>query len=245
MQLVRLLQILVILLLPLVFVMGAVRLLVTDQYLAFEYGKTDFPMDPFGFNQAQRFTYASANFEYVRDYHSPEALIDQQLDGSPLYNVRELKHMQDVQNTYQAMWWLWQIALNMILLAGFALAWRSETRLALVAAIRWGGLLTAGLVAPLGLSAILVWQLWFIAFHQIFFASGTWTFNQWDTLIRLFPEKFWFDAALTISGLSLLGGGVLALLGWRWQTRCLVIAARPQLAASPKSSLSDSVSDKL
>jgi hypothetical protein len=44
-------------------------------------------------------------------------------------------------------------------------------------------------------------------------------FNYSDTLIRLFPEKFWFDAALTISGLSLLGGLLLALTGWRWQPK--------------------------
>lgn len=240
---VRILKTLVILLLPLVLVMGAVRLLVTDQYLAFEYGKADFPPDPFGFSQTQRITYASSNFEYVREDQPLEALADQQLDSTPLYNARELKHMQDVQAVYQAAGWVWQIALNVILLAGFALAWRSETRPALAAAIRWGGLLTAGLISLIGLSAVLAWQLWFIAFHQIFFAAGTWTFNQWDTLIRLFPEKFWFDAALTISSLSLLGGGLLALLGWRWQMRRPVIAASPQLSTSPKPSLSGSGSD--
>jgi hypothetical protein len=31
----------------------------------------------------------------------------------------------------------------------------------------------------------------------------------------LFPEKFWFDAALTISSLSLAGGLLLVLAGWR------------------------------
>ena len=240
---VRILQTLVILLLPLVLVMGAVQLLVTDQYLAFEYGKADFLLDPFGFSQAQRLTYASNNFEYVREDQPLVALADQQLDGSPLYNTRELKHMQDVQTVYQAAGWVWQIALNVILLAGFALAWRSETRPALAAAIRWGGLLTAGLVALLGLSAVLAWQLWFIAFHQVFFAAGTWTFNQWDTLIRLFPEKFWFDAALTISSLSLLGGELFALLGWRWQTRRPVIAVSPRLLASPQPSLTGSDRD--
>jgi hypothetical protein len=38
-------------------------------------------------------------------------------------------------------------------------------------------------------------------------------------LIRLFPEKFWFDAALTISGLSLAGGLLFALIGWRFNLK--------------------------
>ncbi len=37
------------------------------------------------------------------------------------------------------------------------------------------------------------------------------------TLIRLFPEKFWFDTALTISALSFTAGLLLTVAGWRWQ----------------------------
>jgi integral membrane protein (TIGR01906 family) len=214
-QVARLLKIVVGLLLPILLVVGAVRLLVTDQYLAFEYGKTDFSPDPFGFDQAQRLKYASANFEYVRESQPIDALANQQLNGSPLYNARELKHMQDVQNVYQAVWRLWQIALALILLVAVALARRAETRDGLAVAIQWGGIISATLVAAVGLLAVIAWRLWFVAFHKIFFAAGTWMFNYSDTLIRLFPEKFWFDAALTISGFSLIGGLLVALTGWR------------------------------
>jgi len=215
--LIRLLKLLIACLLPLALVGSAVRLLVTAPYLTFEYGKTDFPPDPYGFDQAQRLTYASANFEYVRQSQPIEALANQQLDGSPLYNERELSHMQDVQNVYQSVWRLWQIALVLILLAAIALARRAETRDGLAAAIQWGGLLAAALVAVVGLLAVVAWRLWFVAFHQIFFAAGTWTFNYSDTLIRLFPEKFWFDAAMTLSGLTLIGGLLAALIGWLWR----------------------------
>ncbi len=228
----RLLKLLISFLLPLVLVVASVRLLVTDEYLAFAYGKTDFPPDPFGFDQAQRLTYASANFEYVREGQPIEALASQRLDNAPLYNERELKHMQDVQNVYQSVWRLWQIALALIFVAGVVLAWRVETRGDLAVAIQWGGLLTTALVAVVGLLAVAAWQLWFVAFHQIFFAAGTWMFNYSDTLIRLFPEKFWFDAALTISGLSLIGGLMLALPGW------LLGSGRPAARVNSRSSTS-------
>jgi integral membrane protein (TIGR01906 family) len=141
--------------------------------------------------------------------------------------------MQDVQNVYQSVWLVWRIAAGIVLLAALALAWRTETRPALAAAIKWGGSLTAGLVAVVGLLAIIAWRFWFVAFHQIFFTPGTWMFNYSDTLIRLFPEKFWFDAALTISGLSLLGGLLLALIGWRWQPKRQAARATIQPSTSP------------
>ncbi len=214
-RLVRILQLLISLLLPLLFIFGTVRLLVTDGYLAYEYAKTGFPPDPFGFDRGQRLALASANFRYVRERQPLDALASQRLAGQPAYNARELKHMQDVQDVFQAGWLAWKVGLLAIVLCAVALGWTAATRPALAAAVKAGGLITTGLVGAAGLLAVLAWQLWFVAFHQIFFAAGTWTFEYTDTLIRLFPEKFWFDAALTVAGLSVAGGLAVALAGWR------------------------------
>ncbi len=203
----------IILSVPILLVLGSVRLLVTDQYLAFEYNKASFPEDSFGFSPHQRLAYAAANFQYVREWQPLEALAHQQLNDSPLYNNRELQHMQDVQSVYQIVWKVWQLALGLTVLVGWGLAWRAETRPVLSEAIKWGGLLTVGIILIIGLLAVVAWQAWFVAFHEVFFAPGSWTFNYADTLIRLFPEKFWFDATLTIASLSLTGGLLLALVG--------------------------------
>ena len=213
------LKTLIVLLLPILLILGPVRLLVTDAYLAYEYGKADFPPDPYGFDREQRHALALANFRYVREAEPLEALAGQSLNGTPVYNSRELKHMQDVQDVYQAVWLAWKIAAGLVLLAGLALAWKDETRPALAGGLRTGGLLAAGLIGAIGLLAVLAWRAWFVAFHQVFFAPGSWTFLYTDTLIRLFPEKFWFDAALTIAGLGLAGGLLVALVGWRLQVR--------------------------
>ncbi len=204
---------LLILFLPLILVLGSVRLLITDQYLDFEYGKASFPEDPYGFDRPQRLAYSSATFRYVREDQPVETIANQSLDDGPLYNSRELKHMQDVQDVYQAVWKVWQAVLGLSLLVGVALAWRAETRPALFKALKAGGLLAAGLVAVVGVLAVLAWQVWFVLFHQVFFAPGTWSFNTYDTLIRLFPEKFWFDAALTLSGLTVASGLLVAVAG--------------------------------
>jgi len=215
----RTLQALIALLLPVVLVIGSIRLVATDAYLAFEYGRADFPADGLGFDAGQRLAYASVNLRFVRDGLSIGALAGQRLGDTPLYNDRELSHMQDVQRVYQAAGFGWMIALNMVLLAAFALGWRRQTRPALAASLKRGGLLTAGLVAGVGLLAIAAWRVWFVAFHRVFFQPGTWVFSTSDTLIRLFPEKFWFDTALMLAGFSLAGGLLIALIGWRLQRR--------------------------
>ncbi len=169
----RFLQTLITLLLPILLVLGSVRLLITDEYLAFEYSKAGFPVDPFGFDRSQRLAYASVNFRYVRENQPIDALVRPRLGDQLPYNTRELEHMQDVQKVYQTAMWVWRFALGLSLLAGLALAWQAGTRPALLAALQAGGLLTAGLIAVIGLLAVASWQVWFVAFHQVFFAPGT------------------------------------------------------------------------
>ncbi|MBZ0100422.1 MAG: DUF1461 domain-containing protein, partial [Taibaiella sp.] len=66
------------------------------------------------------------------------------------------------------------------------------------------------------LAAIISWDFFFTCFHSTFFESGTWRFAFSDTLIRLFPEQFWFDAALTIGGLTTFGAVSIVGISWRW-----------------------------
>jgi integral membrane protein (TIGR01906 family) len=88
-------------------------------------------------------------------------------------------------------WWISLgivVAGSAILLAGRAsrrqgyLAWRN------------GGALTAVLLAALVVFILLSWRTFFIMFHDVFFPPGTWTFDWENSLIRIFPDKFWFDA---------------------------------------------------
>jgi integral membrane protein (TIGR01906 family) len=81
--------------------------------------------------------------------------------------------------------------------------------------------LTSGFLLALVLFVLLSWQTFFVTFHDIFFAPGTWTFDRSDSLIRLFPDNFWSDAGtiLTVGALiaGLLVAGVGYLLGRRTQ----------------------------
>jgi len=214
--LIKALKFIFILTLPLFLLLGSVRLLAGDQYLAFEYGKSDFPPDPYGFTPSQRLTIASANLRFVREDLAIEALSSQVLNGEPVYKARELSHMLDVQKVYQSVWHVWQVIALLTLLTGFLL-WRFSDHIILPSAIQVGGFLTSGLIFVLGLLAVVAWRSWFTIFHQIFFSPGSWMFEYSDTLIRLFPIKFWFDSALTLLSVSFIEGLLLALIGWRWR----------------------------
>jgi integral membrane protein (TIGR01906 family) len=69
---------------------------------------------------------------------------------------------------------------------------------------RWalarGGLLTLILIGVILLLVLAAFGIFFVAFHQVFFEEGTWTFLWSDTLIRLFPERFWRDTFLVVGG---------------------------------------------
>ncbi len=210
---IQILKVLTILLVPLITVPGVVRLLATDQYLAFEYGKSDFPKDIFGFDQNQRFSHASDNLRYIVETRPPAFLADQKHGNTQLYNPREVSHMQDVQNVFQGVWNLWEASLVLFIICVLALTLVEGRRKLIATGLKTGGLVTIGLFAFIGISAAVAWQTWFVLFHRFFFVAGSWLFNYSDTLIRLFPQQFWFDSAVTVSSLSLLGGFLVYVLG--------------------------------
>ena len=74
--------------------------------------------------------------------------------------------------------------------------------------------MTTGLLTALILLVLLAWNWFFIAFHGVFFDAGTWTFNWSDSLIRLFPDKFWFDAGVLLVGGALVAGVIVMGVGY-------------------------------
>jgi uncharacterized membrane protein len=58
---------------------------------------------------------------------------------------------------------------------------------------------------------LLSFGVFFVAFHNVFFEPGTWVFYYSDTLIRLFPERFWRDIFLYVGGFAIISG---LALGW-------------------------------
>lgn len=135
------------------------------------------------------------------------------LDGSaPLLIADERSHMRDVSALVRVLGTLAVVALAV--LVGCLLVLRRERR-------RLGGLLLIA-ASSIGLAALLVAILFavafdqaFLTFHRIFFPQGNFLFGPDSNLLRLFPEPFWFDAALAAGGSIVLTALAVAVIGWR------------------------------
>jgi integral membrane protein (TIGR01906 family) len=63
------------------------------------------------------------------------------------------------------------------------------------------------------LCILLIFNQFFIFFHQVFFPQGNWSFPQSSILIRLYPEKFWITCTavtLSVTFIELLIASIVA-----------------------------------
>jgi integral membrane protein (TIGR01906 family) len=222
-QLSNLMSWLVTLLLPIALVMAAVRLLITPTFLIFEYNTPGFPADPYGFTKADRLHWSKIAVEYLLNdadisfladlrfpegQQAPPESCQYMTDCTRLYNDRELKHMEDVKAVVKVALNVWYASLGLLLLLWF-IAGQAHWGQAYRQGLQRGGWLTVFLLLGIILFVLLSFNVLFVAFHNIFFQAGTWQFLFSDTLIRLFPERFWRDTFIAIGILS--GGAGLAI----------------------------------
>lgn len=198
--------------------MTSIRLLMTPLFLTIQYNTPGFPPDAFGFTKEDRLHWANLSLRYLLNDEDISYLGDLRFeDGSPVFNERELRHMLDVKILVQQMIHAWVVLGIFILLTG-VWAWRGKWLADFwltLARAGWGILIVIGLIlvgVVIGFSAL------FTGFHRIFFEGDTWLFNYSDTLIRLFPLRFWQDAFTLMGILSALGGIGLILMAKRRST---------------------------
>ena len=202
--------------LPVLLLLTSVRLLLTPAFVRVNYAIPGFPADPYGFTREERLQGADVALDYLLNDQPIGFLGDLRFaNGQPVYNDRELKHMEDVKVLVQQAMavWLGAVALGTVLtlglmqFAGERHAWRALHQAARLALIVMA-LLLAGIAAS--------FSFLFVGFHRLFFEGDTWLFLYSDTLIRLFPERFWLTAFVGIgAGTLLLAGLLLGLSSWR------------------------------
>jgi len=216
----RLIQGLLVLALPVLLLTVDVRTVTGHWFVHWEYGKADFPPDPFGLSTAERTRLAETCVDYLATNASISLLADLRLSGGePAFNARELRHMADVQAVYSHMMTASVIAALVLLVGITTLLTSDHTRRRAPAVLLSGSLLILGLLGAVGAVMMLSWGEFFTTFHRIFFEGETWIFPYSDTLIRLFPMRFWMDVAIAIVGLLVIEAVVAGTVGWMWMGR--------------------------
>ena len=138
-------------------------------------------------------------------------------DGKPfeLFNEREIIHLRDVKGL---IWLDYYLLLGTLVYtlgyAGFCLIWRKHRYWRHLAwGVVGGGGITLGLMLALGLGTILSFDQLFLQFHLLSFTNELWQLDPTkDYLIMLFPQGFFYDAAMfcaiATAGLAIILGGV-------------------------------------
>jgi integral membrane protein (TIGR01906 family) len=202
--------------LPVAIVLSVVWVVIHPWYPVIEYHTPGFPADPYGFTLQDRLTYArlaveyltnSAGIEFLGDLRFPQGqqapapTCQEMTDCTHLYNDRELQHMVDVKNVVKGAMRVLLISLIVLLILGLW-AWLGKWFTLYLKGLQRGGLVTLIFIGLIILFVLVAFNYLFVLFHEIFFKAGTWTFLYSDTLIRLFPERFWQDTFLIVGGLT-------------------------------------------
>jgi len=209
---IRLATVLLAMVVPLALLLTNVRLLLTPAYVQLAYRMPAFPEDRYGLTREERMGQAKIALAYLLNDAGPEFLGDLKFDdGTPVYNEREVRHMVDVKRLVQAAMRVWIGSLAVAGVLGIAL-WRLRGFGAFALGLNSGSKLTLWVMGILGVGLLVTFSTVFVGFHRIFFEGDTWLFLYTDTLIRLFPERFWQDAFIILAGSTLAEAVALLLL---------------------------------
>ena len=202
---------------PPILVVNALRVLAHDWFARFEYGRDGFPADRYGLTEDERERLALLGLRSIRPGSEGVVLLERATlpDGSRAFDGRELSHMEDVRSVFGAALRAQLVALVVIAALALGLAWTGLRRV-VPRGLLIGSLATLA-VAALGVPFILLgFDRFFTRFHETFFEGDSWRFSDTDTLIRLYPERFWEDVSQLAAASTVAQAVVLALAAWLW-----------------------------
>jgi integral membrane protein (TIGR01906 family) len=155
---------------------------------------------------------------FITYFQAPPGQLQMQVtafgQSRPLFNEREVAHMQDVQALVQLFFRMQIVAAAVVVL-----------RLVFTVALDRGGvpigremLISVGLmlvaIAVVGAFAVINFDAFWTLFHQIAFRNGDWQFDpERDYLIMLFPEPFWFTGTIRFVSLIAAQTILVAIVG--------------------------------
>jgi len=198
---------------PVLLITSGMRTALSPIFVHIEYKLPNFPPDSYGFTTEERLHWANNSIQYMTGEISEEEFSTLQFpDGTPLFNDREISHMIDVHDLTVSMLALWRILIiffTILLLAG----WKNDWLRPLFHALENGAKLTLTIIFGILVYVWINFNQLFTLFHQIFFDGDSWLFYLSDTLIRLFPIKFWQDLFIFIGSFGIITSLILIILG--------------------------------
>jgi integral membrane protein (TIGR01906 family) len=204
-----------VLLLPLLIIGTSLRGLVSDRDFMLRGFRDNGVAAQTGLDDAQLQRIADA---FVAYFQSPPGQIQMQVtafgQSRPLFNDKEVQHMEDVQSLIQ--WFLrLQIIAAAVLVVRVAFGVGLDRATApLGREMLWSTALMIGLVVLVGVLSLLDFEALWTRFHQVAFRNDLWQLDpSRDYLIMLFPEPFWFAATIRMATTVALQTVLVLLIG--------------------------------
>ncbi len=172
------------------------RIVFNEWFIDFEYSKKDFPKDRWNMDNAYRKELAKLGLKAVLSEEGLKEFSEKKFpSGRKAFRKKEVKHMEDVNRFLKIFFpvsyvsfFLWGI--------GLFFSQRRWTYLMM------SGLFTLTLVLLVGGLSVIFYDQAFALFHDTVFGENTWRFRDTDTLLRIYPMKFWFDGTVFVIGIS-------------------------------------------
>ena len=177
-----------------------------------------------GMTDEELATAAGQIIAYLQGGSPVSLVVEKEWGREPLFGPKEAGHMVDVQTL------VWQVFTAQTVLAGLfglgvvaTVVEQARGRLRRLARrLVAGGAFTLLIFVGLLVAALLDFQTLFVDFHLLSFTNLGWILDpRTDYLIRLFPFGFWYNAALTLVGRTIVQGALLAVAsaGYLYLTR--------------------------
>ncbi|WP_457623296.1 TIGR01906 family membrane protein [Persephonella sp.] len=195
--------------LSIIWIIGvSTRIVFAEWFINYEYSKKDFPKDRWKMPDEVRIELAKIGLYAVLSDEGLERFKEAKLpNGNKAFKEKEIKHIEDVNNFLDIFFPLTFISLAVWFF--FYLILKDQ---------RWkllfySGMFTVAFIVVGGILIYFNYNFAFTVFHDFVFGEDTWRFRQKDTLLRIYPMKFWFDGTFFVIGFSLLFSSVLISTG--------------------------------
>lgn len=203
---------------PVVLLFWPLYPLVTPAFVHWQYTLPNVPPADI-YTPAERIRLSDPNLLYLRGKVTRAVLSGLRTDaGNLAMRAEEVQHMADVEAVMRRMYLAQRVALALALLCGGAL-WLTGRGGQVRRGLRQGVAIIGVLMGLILASSFINFDVFFTAFHGLFFEAGTWTFYAEDTLIQLYPLPFWMNAVIAYGALVLLGVAAAWALSFAFRDR--------------------------
>ncbi len=184
---------------PLWIVGFSARIAFSEWFIDFEYSKENFPRDRWGMSDEIRKELAKLGLYAVLSDRGMEKFRNAKLpNGNRAFREKEIRHMEDVKE-FLKVFFPSSYTAFIFWFGYFVLLKKSRWKFLL-----YSGIFTIGLIISVGLVTYINYEFAFAVFHDYIFGENTWRFKLKDTLLRIYPMKFWFDGTVFVISLSFL-----------------------------------------